>query len=72
MLWILSPNRECWKIYVITHRLSLLVDFNQILVLNEGIIVEDGNHKELMEMNGIYKEMYMRQAQNYIDGMEVV
>lgn len=57
---------------LITHRLSLLVDFNQILVLNEGIIVEDGNHKELMEMNGIYKEMYMRQAQNYIDGMEVV
>jgi subfamily B ATP-binding cassette protein MsbA len=47
--------------FVIAHRLSTIVNANQILVLEDGSIVERGTHAELMSLNGLYKEMYDRQ-----------
>lgn len=45
-------------IIVIAHRLSTIRKADIIIVLNKGKIAEMGNHKELMEQNGIYKNLY--------------
>lgn len=46
---------------IITHRIFSLFDFDKILVLDNGRIVEDGTHEELLLAGGLYKEMYSRQ-----------
>jgi ATP-binding cassette subfamily B protein len=48
---------------IISHRVSSakLADF--ILVLNEGQVVEQGTHNQLIEQNGVYKELYEKQLQ---------
>ncbi len=46
---------------VITHRLSLIDTFDRIIVVNEGKIVEEGNHKQLLNQHGIYESMYEKQ-----------
>ncbi|MFC4652592.1 ABC transporter ATP-binding protein [Lactococcus nasutitermitis] len=43
---------------VIAHRLSTIKDANQILVLDQGEIIERGNHAELLAQNGYYADMY--------------
>jgi ATP-binding cassette subfamily B protein len=48
-------------IIIIAHRLSSVVDCDQILVLDNGRIVESGTHEALLELRGIYAEMYERQ-----------
>jgi ATP-binding cassette subfamily B protein len=47
--------------FVIAHRLSTIKDADLILVMKDGDIKEQGNHKELLEMNGIYAELYNSQ-----------
>jgi ABC-type multidrug transport system fused ATPase/permease subunit len=42
-------------VIVIAHRLSTIKNANQILVLNQGQIVESGTHEELIEVGGVYK-----------------
>jgi len=46
---------------IITHRISSLLDFDQILVLEEGAVVEQGNHQELMKAQGVYYDLYTKQ-----------
>jgi ATP-binding cassette subfamily B protein len=46
---------------VIAHRLSTIVKADQILVVQEGTIVERGKHEELLVANGLYAELYRRQ-----------
>lgn len=46
---------------IIAHRLSTIVDCDRILVMKDGIIVEDGNHVSLMNKKGYYYELYMNQ-----------
>ncbi|MDC3086471.1 ABC transporter ATP-binding protein/permease [Pelagibacteraceae bacterium] len=46
---------------VIAHRLSTIINADQIIVLNDGKIVESGNHEELLLKNGIYKKLYERE-----------
>jgi subfamily B ATP-binding cassette protein MsbA len=46
---------------VIAHRLSTVKHADEILVLEEGSIVENGNHKELLEKNGLYKKYHSLQ-----------
>jgi ATP-binding cassette subfamily B protein len=50
---------------VISHRLSLARIADRIIVLEHGTILEEGNHAELIEHNGRYAEMFMRQASSY-------
>jgi ABC-type multidrug transport system fused ATPase/permease subunit len=50
---------------LISHRLGIASIVDRILVFKDGNIVEDGSHKELMEINGHYAQMYNAQAQWY-------
>ena len=47
--------------FVIAHRLSTIVDADIILFMKNGTIIEQGNHKELLEKNGAYAELYNSQ-----------
>ena len=49
--------------FVIAHRLSTIVTAEQILVLEDGSIVERGTHAELLAAGGRYRELYDRQYQ---------
>jgi ATP-binding cassette subfamily B protein len=46
---------------LITHRIFSLLNFDKVIVLEEGAIVEEGTHEELLDKKGIYYKMYMRQ-----------
>jgi ATP-binding cassette, subfamily B, heavy metal transporter len=46
---------------VIAHRLSTVVDADQIVVLNEGMVAERGTHAQLLRKGGLYAEMWTRQ-----------
>jgi ABC-type transport system involved in Fe-S cluster assembly fused permease/ATPase subunit len=46
----------------IAHRLSTIADSDRILVLSEGRLVESGNHPELLRADGLYADMWNRQA----------
>ena len=46
---------------VIAHRLSTVMDADQIIVVNDGRIVERGTHQELMKNSGLYSELFSRQ-----------
>ena len=48
---------------VIAHRLSTIIDADKIIVLENGIIAEQGSHKELIKKNGLYAEMWLRQLE---------
>ncbi len=47
--------------FIIAHRLSTIVDADIILVMKDGNIIEQGNHKELLAQNGFYAELYNSQ-----------
>lgn len=49
---------------VIAHRLSTIIDSDNIIVMNEGIIVEQGNHHQLLALNGKYSKMWQLQQSN--------
>ncbi len=54
---------------IISHRLSTIKCADRILVINNGQIVEEGKHDELVKKNGFYKELYLRQMDS-ISGLE--
>jgi ATP-binding cassette subfamily B protein len=46
---------------VIAHRLSTVMDADQIIVVSDGEIIERGTHHELMQSSGLYSELFSRQ-----------
>jgi ATP-binding cassette subfamily B protein len=52
-------------VIIISHRFSTVRNADRIIVMAHGEIVEEGNHKELMEKNGVYAESYNLQAGSY-------
>ncbi|WP_075980078.1 ABC transporter ATP-binding protein [Bacillus massilinigeriensis] len=47
--------------FVIAHRLSTIKDADIILVMNQGKVIEQGNHSELLAQNGFYADLYNSQ-----------
>jgi len=48
---------------IITHRIFSLFHFDKIVVLDDGEIVEQGTHEELLDLNGYYAALYARQQE---------
>ncbi len=46
---------------VIAHRLSTIIQADQILVIDDGQVVERGTHAELLEVDGLYRDLYLTQ-----------
>ena len=57
----LSQNRT---VIVIAHRLSTIEQADQIIVLNEGRVTEQGNLKQLLKLNGLFARLYNLQHRN--------
>ena len=47
--------------FVIAHRLKTILNANQIIVLKDGEVIEQGNHHELLKLGGFYSELYHNQ-----------
>ena len=54
--------------FVIAHRLSTVLKADMIVVMNEGRIVETGTHEQLMEIDGMYADMYNKQFKTKSEG----
>ena len=57
--------------FVIAHRLSTIRNADLILVMNEGNIIEQGNHDELMTQDGFYADLYKSQFENNLESEAV-
>ena len=51
--------------FVIAHRLSTIQDADRVVVINNGEIVEQGSHKQLLEMHGFYHHLYLSQFKGH-------
>ncbi len=63
-LWNLMQHKTT---LVIAHRLSTLLHMDRILVFNQGSIVEDGSHEQLLRLNGLYKQLWEAQVGGFLD-----
>lgn len=52
---------------IITHRIFSLFNFDKIVVIEDGSIVEQGNHADLIQNNGYYAQMYAKQQQQRVN-----
>lgn len=52
----------------ISHRLSSVKNADMVYMLEQGEVIESGTHLELMKQNGVYADMYRKQAENYLPG----
>ncbi len=57
--------RHCTTI-VISHRLGMARFADRVVVLNDGSIIEEGTHDELMLQAGKYSEMFNKQMSQYV------
>ncbi|MCE0495030.1 ABC transporter ATP-binding protein [Vibrio salinus] len=53
-------------VIAIAHRLSTIAEMDRLIVLDEGKIVEEGTHQELIDKNGIYAHLWAHQTGGYI------
>ncbi|ACL74965.1 ABC transporter ATP-binding protein [Ruminiclostridium cellulolyticum] len=51
--------------FVIAHRLSTIREADVILVMNNGTVVEQGSHEDLLKKNGFYKKLYLSQYESF-------
>ncbi len=56
----------------VSHRLSSATIASKIVVLEYGAVVEEGTHKELMELKGKYYELFSTQAKRYIESQDAI
>lgn len=63
-LWKLMEGRTA---IVIAHRLSTIQKMDRILVMEDGRLVEEGTHKELVRQNGVYASLWAKQSGGFIE-----
>lgn len=62
---IMDESKEYITLFI-SHRLSSVKDADEVFMLENGAVIEQGTHRQLMDMGGKYCEMFTRQAQNYL------
>lgn len=62
-LWELMSNRTS---IVIAHRLSTIAKLDRIVVMENGKIIEEGSHKDLLAANGTYAKLWQHQSGGFI------
>lgn len=50
---------------VVSHRLSTITNADRIIYIDKGVVAEDGSHKELMELKGLYYSLVSANNANY-------
>ena len=68
----LETNRIGKTVILITHRFSTVKNADKTLMLEHGKIIEQGSHRELMQHNGKYAELYRMQAKRYLEDEGIV
>ena len=51
---------------MISHQLSVAATCDRVLVMDNGEIVQEGSHKDLVKVNGLYKQLWERELANRI------
>lgn len=62
---ILKACKENTLLFI-SHRLSSVQNADHVFLLENGEVREEGTHRELMKKNGLYADMYQKQAENYL------
>lgn len=62
-LWELMQDKTT---IVVAHRLSTLLQMDRIMVFDQGVVVEDGTHTELLKKNGLYKTLWDAQVGGFL------
>lgn len=57
-------------VFIIAHRLSTVRQCDRIIVMDKGNIIEEGNHDQLMELNGYYTKLHS--YQNHVPAIKQV
>lgn len=63
----LKEISEHYTTLIIAHRLSTIIDADEIIVLDNGYIVEHGNHKTLLKQKGYYAELWYKQQKEELN-----
>ena len=50
----------------IAHRLSTIAAMDRLVIMDQGAIVEDGSHAELLRRGGLYSELWARQSGGFL------
>jgi len=53
-------------VIAIAHRLSTIAAMDRLIVMDQGQIIEQGSHKELIELKGIYAGLWHRQTSGFL------
>lgn len=54
--------------FIVAHRLSTIQNADRILVMNQGKIIEQGKHQELLSQKGFYYQLYNSQFASSVNG----
>ena len=63
---IFQQRRETRYIIIIAHRLSTIKNADKILVLENGKLIQEGSHQELLYEEGLYNKLWMEQFEGVL------
>ena len=53
-------------VIAVAHRLSTIAAMDRLVIMDKGVIVEDGSHRELLQRGGLYASLWQRQSGGFL------